>query len=129
MSCDMTYKDQDFASVIGNINIENASQIKSMINKDVQLLLDCKIMDYSLFIVVLTRPSKKPRRCEFKDITNNRSYSIGIIDFLQTYDITKKVEHVGKSLARLTTSRDEISAVNEETYASRFRDKIEEILT
>lgn len=43
----------------------------------------------------------------------------GIIDILQDYDITKKLEHAYKSMQYDPTS---ISAVDPRQYAKRFRD-------
>lgn len=45
----------------------------------------------------------------------------GIIDILQDYDITKKLEHVYKSIQFDPTS---ISAVDPRQYSRRFRDFI-----
>lgn len=45
----------------------------------------------------------------------------GIIDILQDYDITKKIEHAYKSLQADPTS---ISAVDPKLYSRRFRDFI-----
>ena len=44
-------------------------------------------------------------------------YYVGIIDILQQYNVTKKIEHVFKSLRY---DRHEISAVDADEYASRF---------
>lgn len=48
----------------------------------------------------------------------------GIIDILQDYDITKKLEHAYKSLHADPTS---ISAVDPKLYSKRFRDFINRI--
>lgn len=48
----------------------------------------------------------------------------GIIDILQDYDITKKLEHAYKSLQVDPTS---ISAVDPKLYSKRFRDFIHRI--
>lgn len=45
----------------------------------------------------------------------------GIIDILQDYDISKKLEHVYKSIQHDPTS---ISAVDPKQYSKRFRDFI-----
>lgn len=47
--------------------------------------------------------------------------SFGIIDILQDYDITKKLEHAYKSIQYDPTS---ISAVDPKQYSRRFRDFI-----
>jgi len=48
----------------------------------------------------------------------------GIIDILQDYDISKKIEHAYKSLQVDSTS---ISAVDPKLYSKRFRDFIHRI--
>ncbi|KAG6510748.1 hypothetical protein ZIOFF_028784 [Zingiber officinale] len=50
--------------------------------------------------------------------------SFGIIDILQDYDITKKLEHVYKSLQ---TNPNSISAVGPKLYSKRFQDFISRI--
>lgn len=62
----------------------------------------------------------------FNTLTSSRSGEIyevvlyfGIIDILQDYDITKKLEHAYKSLQVDPTS---ISAVDPKLYSKRFRD-------
>lgn len=53
--------------------------------------------------------------------TNEVILYFGIIDILQDYDITKKLEHAYKSLQADPTS---ISAVDPKLYSRRFRDFI-----
>ncbi|TKY60489.1 Phosphatidylinositol 4-phosphate 5-kinase 2 [Spatholobus suberectus] len=48
----------------------------------------------------------------------------GIIDILQDYDISKKIEHAYKSLQADSTS---ISAVDPKLYSKRFKDFIHRI--
>ena len=64
----------------------------------------------------------------FSQLTPSRSGEIyevvlyfGIIDILQDYDISKKLEHAYKSLQADPTS---ISAVDPKLYSKRFRDFI-----
>ncbi|MQL88975.1 hypothetical protein Taro_021544 [Colocasia esculenta] len=64
-----------------------------------------------------TTPSK---RGETYDVILN----VGIIDILQDYDISKKLEHAYKSLQADPTS---ISAVDPKLYSKRFRDFIKRI--
>jgi len=59
---------------------------------------------------------------------NNEIFDVvlhfGIIDILQDYDISKKLEHAYKSLEVDPTS---ISAVDPKLYSKRFRDFIHRI--
>lgn len=50
----------------------------------------------------------------------------GIIDILQDYDISKKLEHAYKSIQYDPTS---ISAVDPKQYSKRFRDFIYKVFT
>lgn len=65
--------------------------------------------------------------CDFQQIgePTGEFYDVvlyfGIIDILQDYDITKKLEHAYKSIQYDPTS---ISAVDPKQYAKRFRDFI-----
>lgn len=83
-------------------------------------------------------PAKAERRTRKSNVDhggNNRSLAkcgevyevvlyFGIIDILQDYDITKKLEHAYKSLQADPTS---ISAVDPKLYSKRFRDFIKRI--
>jgi len=69
--------------------------------------------------------------CIPSESNNNSSSKIsdvilyfGIIDILQDYDISKKIEHAYKSLQVDSTS---ISAVDPKLYSKRFRDFIHRI--
>ncbi|WVZ23971.1 hypothetical protein V8G54_002515 [Vigna mungo] len=67
--------------------------------------------------------------CITSESNNNRQISdvilyFGIIDILQDYDISKKIEHAYKSLQVDSTS---ISAVDPKLYSKRFRDFIHRI--
>ncbi|KOM30529.1 hypothetical protein LR48_Vigan01g008300 [Vigna angularis] len=67
--------------------------------------------------------------CIPSESNNNRQISdvilyFGIIDILQDYDISKKIEHAYKSLQVDSTS---ISAVDPKLYSKRFRDFIHRI--
>lgn len=77
------------------------------------------------------RAERMARRSDFDQYTHrtpSRSGEIcevvlyfGIIDILQDYDISKKLEHAYKSLQADPTS---ISAVDPKLYSKRFRDFI-----
>lgn len=58
--------------------------------------------------------------------TSNVILYLGIIDILQDYDISKKLEHAYKSFQVDSTS---ISAVDPKLYSKRFRDFISRIFS
>lgn len=82
----------------------------------------------------MNMPARAARMCSGK--TNNSTPSentseisdvilyFGIIDILQDYDISKRIEHAYKSLQVDPTS---ISAVDPKLYSKRFRDFIHRI--
>lgn len=72
------------------------------------------------------RAERMARRSDFDQYTPGGEICevvlyFGIIDILQDYDISKKLEHAYKSLQADPTS---ISAVDPKLYSKRFRDFI-----
>lgn len=70
------------------------------------------------------------RECELVGEATGECYDVilvfGIIDILQDYDISKKLEHAYKSFHHDPTS---ISAIDPRHYSKRFRDFIFKIFT
>jgi hypothetical protein len=58
-------------------------------------------MDYSLIIAIFEKGDYGNFRV-FND--EMYSYSIGIIDFLQKYDINKRIERISKNFTQIGTS-------------------------
>jgi len=69
------------------------------------------------------RAERMARRSDFDQYCSGETYDVvlyfGIIDILQDYDISKKLEHAYKSLQADPSS---ISAVDPKLYSKRFRD-------
>lgn len=94
----------------------------------------CRWASIKLGLNMPARVEKTIRRndCEFQLIgePTGEYYDVvmffGIIDILQDYDISKKLEHVYKSIQYDPTS---ISAVDPRQYSKRFRDFIFNIFT
>lgn len=92
-------------------------------------------MDYSLLLIILNNPLKETddhsitdifsetnfKRIIFKSKDNKYIYNLGIIDFLQNFNIKKLLENKYK---RIIHSKDahNISAVDPFFYCSRFYD-------
>ena len=55
----------------------------------------------------------------------NHSYCIGIIDFLQKYNASKKLERAAKSIISVASI---LSVQNPSDYASRFLNKFDTIV-
>ncbi|KAI8096246.1 uncharacterized protein BX664DRAFT_291004 [Halteromyces radiatus] len=60
------------------------------------------------------------RATDDQDQPMNRIYYFGIIDILTQYNLTKKAEHVFKSLMLMTTGHQHISAIAPSKYGQRF---------
>ena len=128
-----TLKDTDFQMMIGKLSLseEDVDRLTTCIFADVSLLHSLKLMDYSLLIGIgeFSQPVEsiplRVKRHLFKCMNApNRFYSIGIIDFLQGYSISKRLERMGK---RLLASSMEISSVSPDAYSDRFLDMVSEI--
>jgi len=73
-------------------------------------------MDYSLLLVVETFPK-----------TGKQAYHFGIIDFLQTWNFSKKLERIWKiSVNRGIKSK--LSAVPPKQYQARFMNFVKEAI-
>lgn len=128
-----TLKDTDFQLMIGKLSLseEDVNRLTTAIFADVSLLHSLHLMDYSLLVGIgecsrdllslLPRHQRHLFRC-----TNapNRVYAIGIIDFLQGYSFSKRLERMGK---RLVASTMDISSVNPDVYGDRFLEMVREI--
>ena len=105
-----------------NVDVETAVHLNSIIKADTAFLMGHNLMDYSLFITVESAIGFS------RSVTNrNRMYSsnfaeiyhIGIIDYLQEWTGSKKMERCWKGLR---TDPKTISAVPPVDYANRFDD-------
>jgi len=111
----------------------------TIISKNLAFLHDEKLKAYYGCSVILgmNMPAKVERTvrrsgCELQLIGEpigefyNVALTFGIIDILQDYDISKKLEHAYKSIQYDPTS---ISAVDPIQYSRRFRDFILRVFT
>ena len=103
------------------LNVATRDSIMDQISKDVQLLREHNLMDYSLLVGVAEKQ-------DIQDTTNlgphcflsgdgESLYELGIIDFLQVYNTKKKVTHAIKSVVH---QGDQLSTVHPGLYADRF---------
>ncbi|KAH0891058.1 hypothetical protein HID58_053487 [Brassica napus] len=106
------------------------------VDKDCEFLEQERIMDYSLLVASIklgiNMPARVERTMRRSDCENQlvgeptgEFYDVilyfGVIDILQDYDISKKLEHAYKSMQYDPTS---ISAVDPKQYSRRFKDFI-----
>lgn len=94
--------------------------------------LFCRVTTVKLGMSMPARAEQTSRSCETQLVgePTGEFYEVilyfGIIDILQDYDISKKLEHAYKSIQYDPTS---ISAVDPRQYSRRFRDFIFKIFT
>lgn len=120
-------KDQRFFNGHTHSNVKETC-VQGQIEKDINLLKDFNLMDYSLLICIerVKEGEKyiKPKEPHFaRHIFVGESgkfvYHVSIIDYLQDYHIEKKFENAFKSL-KDRKNRKLISAVHPDDYAKRF---------
>lgn len=117
-----------------NIKNEYGELIYEVLNKDLSMLVDCELMDYSLLLIIIDSSStsinsEEKEELEFifkepnliRKIIPSKSgkyyYIVGIIDYLQKYDFKKVVESNFKRLFH----NDKASAVDPKLYGYRMR--------
>jgi hypothetical protein len=101
-----------------------AQRLKEIIENDAKLFPRFKIMDYSLLVAV----KNKQEFSKFFFKSNSaqvKGYSVGIIDYLQKYNKTKKIEGFGKKILSHST---QVSSINSEDYCKRFLNFLEMIV-
>ena len=128
-----TLKDTDFQLMIGKLSLseEDVDRLTSAIFADISLLHSLQLMDYSLLVSIgecsqdlLSLPPRYRRHLFSCTNAPNRVYAIGIIDFLQSYSFSKRLERMGK---RLIASTMDISSVSPDVYGDRFLEMVREI--
>lgn len=125
---DLNWKNNKMTFEFGPIKAEI---FKNQIEKDANFLREMNIMDYSLLVGISTKKllvenideeiydtsEFKVQGTNIKNVPISTIYYIGIIDILTPYNYAKKIETVVKSLKY---SKEDLSAVNPQTYALRF---------
>lgn len=117
-------KDQNFIEMGKKLQIESIDQCKLIksIQKDAKFFKKLKIIDYSLLVAVYTKEIQCDNRYFIKGLNGNY-YSLGIIDFLQAYNLSKKCELAYKKLK----CQKNLSVSPPGKYSSRFIDFISNI--
>ena len=128
-----TLKDTDFLKVEGKLFVSSfvMGWMEQSAKLDSEFLKNQGLIDYSLFVVVINVPENEQRELDpsfiEKQNEKNTYYKIGIIDFLQLFNLMKKFEKATKKIQHLDPNRD-VSAQDPSTYASRFEKFITRIL-
>lgn len=122
-------KDLDFIEFKGKIYISahHKEVILNTLDKDVELLASLDIVDYSFLIGVfkenkLTDQGEIPGEGPDYGIV----FIVGLIDYLQEYNVVKKLETCWKNLVQ--TNKEAISVIDPDKYARRMTHFISSIL-
>jgi 1-phosphatidylinositol-4-phosphate 5-kinase len=123
------YKDIDFDDNIGQISVSNEelTNILIKLKRDALMLEKHLIMDYSLLLMVENVTSLRNPLISKDFIASYENYIVfaGVIDFLQTYNIKKKLEHRYKKLKNIESIL--LSAISPIPYRKRFISMIKNI--
>ncbi|CDW88370.1 g-protein-coupled receptor family protein [Stylonychia lemnae] len=136
-------KDIDFQNLHDVIEIDNQHSEELMdffeqVKKDTSLLRAFNLMDYSLLLVIIRADSvsERDKRLKWNPYffkTKNQSFLItmGIIDYLQIYDLSRTIQ--GKAQRIISQLRNkqnqQVSCVNPLEYFSRFNQGLTKIFS
>jgi 1-phosphatidylinositol-4-phosphate 5-kinase len=130
MPRNIVYKDLDFKVNVGSLVIpeEVYRKISEIVEKDAELLMNFKIMDYSLMVVVGSKKQLKVTLIDRFIINchNQLLTYIGIIDFLQCYNTRKKLENKYRTFNH---DPKEPSCIPPKPYKSRFQEKVQSLFS
>lgn len=125
----VVYKDTDFLDNIQSFSVysEELLTIREKLAKDTKMLEKNYIMDYSLLVLVEKVKSLKETLIEKAFVATHENYVvfIGLIDFLQIYNLKKKLESKYKSFR--SSSNIAASAISPVPYRERFMLMVERI--
>lgn len=133
-------KDLDFLKRQRKLSIQlNRLVLMEIIKKDAEFLRNCGFIDYSLLVIVC-KSQKNQENCEktqenqqknmffLQAAAENLVFHLGIIDYLQKYDIHKVLEKYAKKMLRMDLKLD-TSAQDPKVYAERFVNFLDSIFT
>ena len=112
-------KDQNFIELNNHVTIPyiQRNYILNILNDDVAFLKGINIIDYSLILAIYPKTMTLNRE-NILEGTGEYSYSIGIIDFLQLYTLSKKIELFYKKIR----CKKSLSVCSPNRYALRFNE-------
>jgi hypothetical protein len=140
-TCGVTMKDNDLREKL-YLTAENADHLTEMLRHDTEFLKEHNIMDYSVLLGIrrglqptsggtqLTPQStavtqSHPGAYAPSAVFSALSYDFGIIDILQEWNNSKKMERMAKALIPPFADIDGISAIEPSAYRRRFLKKMQ----
>jgi 1-phosphatidylinositol-4-phosphate 5-kinase len=122
MRRDKVYKDIDFSDNIGHISVtqEELNNLLSKLKRDAHLLEKHMIMDYSLLLMIENINCLRNTMINKTFVASYGKFIVfaGVIDFLQTYNTKKKLEHRYKKLKNQESIH--FSSIAPTPYRKRF---------
>mmetsp|Transcript_28969 Transcript_28969/g.51791 ORF Transcript_28969/g.51791 Transcript_28969/m.51791 type:complete len:258 (-) Transcript_28969:47-820(-) len=114
-------KDVDFLKSVGSLSLieEDAEALLRRVERDSEMLLSEGLMDYSLLVGVCEAGSRFPSNYSYRSTKEGKVYLIALIDFLQEYNTSKRLEHFFKVKVR-RAKHEEVSSVEPVLYRERF---------
>jgi hypothetical protein len=123
--------DINFSLEIGSLELdsEDAQRLLRRVFQDSRMLASCNIMDYSLLVTVTygeLPPNLKSQHI-YRSSKKGQSYLIAVIDILQEYNFSKKVETFWKHKVK-RVPLESLSSVEPKHYSARFIEFLSKIL-
>ena len=139
---DQVLKDMDYQWItqverkLINFNVEDIKSIKRSMESDIVFFKRLNLMDYSLLFIIIENPNNidpdyrqivgllddpKYKGHVYRSDNKNYIYIIGIIDYLQKYNLRKRLETFIKGIT-VGKEKNMISAVEPDYYGNRFKD-------
>ncbi|CAD8088028.1 unnamed protein product [Paramecium sonneborni] len=131
----LTLKDLDFFKIEKQIWVEQniAQKLTQNLFKDSEFLEKQKLIDYSLLVIIIDWKEQKQlliKHLDGQQININPSikeqgiyYHIGIIDYLQQWNVNKSLERKTKKIIQMNLQLD-TSAQEPKRYSKRFKEKL-----
>ncbi|CAD8077795.1 unnamed protein product [Paramecium sonneborni] len=115
-------KDEDFKKIrfFEDFSIDKKLDLMNQIKQESDILAEANTMDYSLMIITGHINQCLQGKRLFK-LNNNVGIIIGIIDYYQEYNSTKKLENKFKTWFGMHKPDQQISCVDSDTYRKRFQ--------
>eukprot|EP01061_Rhynchopus_euleeides_P043983 TRINITY_DN768_c2_g1_i1.p1 TRINITY_DN768_c2_g1~~TRINITY_DN768_c2_g1_i1.p1 ORF type:complete len:464 (+),score=148.43 TRINITY_DN768_c2_g1_i1:139-1530(+) len=112
-------KDVDWTLAGNRVKVPSTQypELSKALSADVKFLLNLGVMDYSLFVGWCKADGQKPAPGARMLSHGGETFYLGIIDFLQMYNMSRRIAHAARGMVSDPTT---ISTVPPKEYADRF---------
>lgn len=125
-------KDVDFHRVKGTLVVgeQQCERFYAQVQRDASFLESIRAMDYSLLLGLSTASSVRlPTHHTLAEHSTSELWYLGIIDYLQEYNVKKHLETVSHKLASPTGPLSDRSCVNPVLYRVRFCEFMQKVVS